>query len=101
MRITSNAVFHRLTADINSAAVRLFERQRQVASSRRMATASDDPVGAGLAVSLRESLAQLLQAQRNGDQAEARLQASADVLAGILSDLRDVKDLAFRGWTAP
>lgn len=97
MRITSNAVFHRLTADINGAAVRLFERQRQVASSRRMATASDDPVSAGLAVSLRELLAQLLQAQRNGDQAEARLQASADVLAGILSDLRDVKDLAFRG----
>lgn len=97
MRITSNAIFHQLTADINRAANRLFERQRQVASSRRMATASDDPVGAGLAVSLRESLSRLLQAQRNGDQAEARLQASADVLAGILSDLQDVRNLAFRG----
>lgn len=97
MRITSNTIFHQLTADINRAANRLFERQRQVASSRRMATASDDPVGAGLAVSLRESLAQLLQAQRNGDQAEARLQASADILMGIFSDLRDVKELAFRG----
>lgn len=97
MRITSNAIFHQLTADINKAANRLFERQRQVASSRRMATASDDPVGAGLAVSLRESLSKLLQAQRNGDQAEARLQASADVLAGILSDLQDVRNLAFRG----
>lgn len=97
MRITSNTVFHQLTADINKAAIRLFERQRQVASSRRMATASDDPVGAGLAVWLRESVSKLLQAQRNGDQAEARLQASADVLAGILSDLNDVKDLAIRG----
>ena len=97
MRITSNAIFHQLTADINRAANRLFERQRQVASSRRMATASDDPVGAGLAVSLRESLTQLLQAQRNGDQAEARLQASADVLMGIFSDLGDVRNLAFRG----
>ncbi len=97
MRITSNAIFHQLTADINKAANRLFERQRQVASSKRMATASDDPVGAGLAVSLRESLNQLLQAQRNGDQAEARLQASQDVLTDILSDLGDVKDLAFRG----
>lgn len=97
MRITSNAIFHQLTADINRAANRLFERQRQVASSRRMATASDDPMGAGLAVSLRESLAKLLQAQRNGDQAEARLQASADVLMDILSDLGDVKDMAFRG----
>ena len=97
MRITSNAIFHQLTADINRAANRLFERQRQVASSRRMATASDDPVGAGLAVSLRKSLTQLLQAQRNGDQAEARLQASADVLMGIFSDLGDVRNLAFRG----
>lgn len=97
MRITSNTVFHQLTADINKAAIRLFERQRQVASSRRMTTASDDPVGAGLAVWLRESVSKLLQAQRNGDQAEARLQASADVLAGILSDLNDVKDLAIRG----
>lgn len=97
MRITSNTIFHQLTADINRAANRLFERQRQVASSRRMATASDDPVGAGLAVSLREALAKLLQAQRNGDQAEARLQASQDVLTDILSDLGDAKDLAFRG----
>src|SRR5574337_2196716 len=96
MRITSNAIFHQLTADINGAANRLFELQRQVASSRRMATASDDPVGAGMAVFLRESLAQLLQAQRNGDRAEARLQASQGVLTDILSILGDVKDLAFR-----
>lgn len=97
MRITSNAIFHQLTADINRAANRLFERQRQVASSKRMATASDDPMGAGMAVSLRESLAQLLQAQRNGDQAEARLQASQEVLTDIFSVLGDVKDLASRG----
>jgi flagellar hook-associated protein 3 FlgL len=50
-----------------------------------------------MAVSLRESLAQLLQAQRNGDQAEARLQASQGVLTDILSIVGDVKDLAFRG----
>lgn len=97
MRITSNAIFHQLTADINRAANRLFERQRQVTSSQRMATASDDPIGAGLAVSLRESLAQLLQAQRNGDQAEARLQASQGVLTDILSELGDVRDLASQG----
>ncbi len=97
MRITSNAIFHQLTADINRAANRVFERQRQVASSQRMATASDDPIGAGLAVSLRESLAQLLQAQRNGDQVEARLQASQGVLTDFLSVLGDVKDLASRG----
>lgn len=97
MRITSNAIFHQLTADINRAANRLFERQRQIASSKRLATASDDPVGAGLAVSLRESLAQLLQAQRNGDQAEARLQATQGVLTDILAVVGDVKDLAFRG----
>jgi len=97
MRITNNAVFHQVTADINSAATRLFERQRQVASSRRLATASDDPVGAGMAVSLRESLAQLLQAQRNGDRAEARLETSQGVLTNILSILEEVKSLAFRG----
>ncbi|MDD5558275.1 flagellin [Candidatus Methylomirabilis sp.] len=97
MRITSNTIFHQLTADINRSANRLFELQRQVASSKRMATASDDPIGAGLAVSLHESLAQLLQAQRNADQAEARLQASQGVLTDILSELGDVKDLAFRG----
>ena len=97
MRITSNAIFHQLTADINRAATRLFERQRQVASTKRMAAASDDPIGAGLAVSLRETLAQLLQAQRNGDQAETKLQASQEVLTDIFSALGDVKDLALRG----
>lgn len=97
MRITSNAIFHQLTADINRAATRLFERQRQVASTKRMAAASDDPIGAGLAVSLRETLAQLLQAQRNGDQAETKLEASQGVLTDIFSVLGDVKDLALRG----
>jgi flagellar hook-associated protein 3 FlgL len=62
-----------------------------------MVAASDDPVGAGLAVSLRESLAKIAQAQRNGDQAEARLQASQDQLSDVLSVLGDVKDLALRG----
>ena len=97
MRITSNAIFHQLTADINRAATRLFERQRQVASTKRMAAASDDPIGAGLAVSLRETLAQLLQAQRNGDMAENKLEASQGVLTDIFSALGDVKDLAHRG----
>ena len=97
MRITSNAIFHQVTSDINRAATRLFERQRQVASTKRMATASDDPIGAGLAVSLRETLAKLLQAQRNGDQAEAKLQASQGVLTDIFSVLGDVKDLTRRG----
>lgn len=97
MRITNNAIFHQLTADINRAATRLFERQRQVAGSKRMATASDDPVGAHMAISLRESLAQLQQAQRNGDHAEVRLQASADALTRILAALGDVKDLASQG----
>ena len=97
MRITSNAIFHQLTADINRAATRLFERQRQVASTKRMAAASDDPIGAGLAVSLRETMAQLLQAQRNGDMAENKLEASQGVLTDIFSVLGDVKDLARRG----
>lgn len=97
MRITSNAIFHQVTADINRAATRLFERQRQVASTKRMAAASDDPIGAGLAVSLRETLAQLLQAQRNGDMAENKLEASQGVLTDIFSVLGDVKDLALRG----
>ena len=97
MRITSNAIFHQLTADINRAATRLFERQRQVASTKRMAAASEDPIGAGLAVSLRETMAQLLQAQRNGDMAENKLEASQGVLTDIFSVLGDVKDLARRG----
>lgn len=97
MRITQNAMFHQVTADVNRAADRLFERRRQVASSKRIATASDDPIGAGLAVSLRASIARLLQTQRNADQAEARLQASQEELTDVLAIIDEAKDLAFRG----
>lgn len=97
MRITNSAMFHQLTVDINRAAGLLFERQRQVAGAKRLVTASDDPVGAGLAVSIRESLAKLAQAQRNGDQAEARLLASQAEVTDVLSVLGDVRELVLRG----
>lgn len=97
MRITSNMVFSQLTADINAAANRLFRQQRQIASARRIDVPSDDPLGASLAISLRTAMAQLLQAQRNGDAAEARLQVSHGQLKHIQTAVGRIKDLALQG----
>lgn len=97
MRITNNMISSQLTADINAAASRLFRQQRQIASAKRIDVPSDDPLGASLALSLRTALAQLLQAQRNGDAAEGRLQASGGLLGGIQSAMGRIKDLALQG----
>lgn len=97
MRITNNMISSQLTADINAAASRLFQKQRQIASAKRINAPSDDPLGASLSISLRASLAQLEQAQRNGDAAEARLQASGDRLETIHSAIGRIKDLALQG----
>lgn len=97
MRITNNMISSQLTANINAAASRLFRQQRQIASAKRIDVPSDDPLGASLAISLRTALAQLLQAQRNGDAAEARLQVSDGLLGGIQAAMGRVKDLALQG----
>lgn len=97
MRITNNMISSQLTADINAAASRLFQKQRQIASAKRIDVPSDDPLGASLSISLRASLAQLEQTQRNGDAAEARLQVSDGLLGGIQAAMGRVKDLALQG----
>lgn len=99
MRITNNIIFSQLTADINAASARLFRQQRQITSAQRINVPSDDPLGAGVALSLRTALAQIEQAQRNGAAAEARLQASSNRLDSFLSTIGQVRDLALRGST--
>jgi flagellar hook-associated protein 3 FlgL len=97
MRITNNIIMRQLILDIHTAAGRLNQHQRQATTAKRIIVPSDDPVGASLAMSLRASVAHLEQAQRNGDQAEARLLASSQLLNDILLAIDNVKHLALRG----
>lgn len=97
MRITNSIIMRQLMVDIQNAAGRLNQYQRQATTAKRIIVPSDDPVGASLAISLKASLDELQQAQRNGGEAEARLQASSGLLNDILLAIDDVKLLALRG----
>jgi flagellar hook-associated protein 3 FlgL len=97
MRVTNNMMTDQLLTDLNSAATRLNQRQRQATQAKRIIVPSDDPVGASLAVTLRAALVDLQQAQRNGGEAGARLQAASDQLDPILGAIGEVRDLALQG----
>jgi len=97
MRITSNGMARQMLIDIANAGDRLSRQQRQVSTAKRINLPSDDPVGASLAMALRDSLLRLAQAQRNGDEAESRLQASSDLLSSVQLALEDAKNLALSG----
>jgi flagellar hook-associated protein 3 FlgL len=86
-----------LLRNITQSLSRLQKLQTQLASNKSILEASDDPVGASMAVALRAALAAREQYQKNGLSARDRLSASEDALTSIQSLLTTVQGLAVRG----
>ena len=70
--------------------------QRQISSGRRILTPSDDPIAAGQALNLRESLSQLEQFERNSSIATNRLGYEEAALTSVSNVLHRVRELALQ-----
>ena len=70
--------------------------QRQVSSGRRILVPSDDPVAAGRALELRESLSRLSQFDRNAGIAESGLAQEETALISVNDVLQRVRELALQ-----
>lgn len=74
----------------------LDQTQRQISSGRRLLTPSDDPVAAGRALDLRESLSRLTQFDRNAGIAGNRLALEESSLTSANDVLQRVRELALQ-----
>lgn len=102
MRVTNNATFIRNAADLEHAAERLADWQRQVSSGKKVQSPSDDPYVASAGVRERDQIAAQDQYLEAADSASARLSVIDTVLSDVLMRLTDVKTtiLSARGSTA-
>ncbi len=83
MRLSANAAVRSALLDLERTNSILAERQRDLASGRRIHTASDDPAGAAAAVRGRAEIGNLDRYARASDTVESRL----SVVDAVLSDL--------------
>jgi len=92
MRISSNTIFDSNVAALNQQQTRLLQTQQQIASGRRLLTASDDPVAATRALEISQADATNTQYASNRDSARNTLSLAEGTLQAVTSLILDVRD---------
>jgi flagellar hook-associated protein 3 FlgL len=97
MRVTNSMMNRSVLSDLNAVANRLTETQRKMASGKEINKPSDDPYGAGRALSLRGELEAMRQHGRNVDEALG-WQTVTDTALGTIGDLAQrARELVVQG----
>jgi len=92
MRISSNTIFDSNVAALNQQQTRLLHTQLQIASGRRLLTASDDPVAATRAMEISQADATNTQYASNRDSARNTLTLAESTLQAVTSLIQDARD---------
>ena len=96
MRISSNYFNNRLAGQMMQSQTRLAGIQEQLAAGSKALRPSDDPVGKGQAILLREAESQLTQYQRTSDRAESLLSNEEAALADLGNLIVTIRGLALQ-----
>lgn len=91
MRISSNTLFDSNVTLLGQQQTRLLQTQQQIASGRRILTASDDPVAAARALEISQSDAMNTQYAANRTAARHKLSLAESNLQSVTSLLQDVR----------
>jgi len=94
VRLSANAAIRSALLDLERTNTILAERQRDLASGRRIHTASDDPGGAAAAVRGRAEIGNLDRYARASDSLESRLSVVDSVLSDLVSHITAAKTSA-------
>jgi flagellar hook-associated protein 3 FlgL len=96
-RITTGMMARTMLSDLNHVANRVAETQRKLSSGKEINRPSDDPYGAGRALSLRSELDAIRQHSRNVDEAMG-WQTVTDTALGKIGDMaQHARELVVRG----
>lgn len=91
MRVSSNTLFDSNVAAMTQQQARLLQTQQQIATGRKILTASDNPVAAARALEVTQSDAMNTQYATNRGAARHTLSLAESTLQGVTSLLQDVK----------
>jgi flagellar hook-associated protein 3 FlgL len=97
MRVTFNSTFRNGLIDVNAAAERYAEWQRQVSSQKRVQSPSDDPSAAAAIVGERAQMARLDQFRQTTDSVDSRLRVVDTLLSDIITSLTAAQTTAAAG----
>lgn len=96
MRVSTTSTFQTGLDAIQRLQAALDQTQRQISSGQRILKPSDDPIAAGRALGLRESLSRLEQFDRNAGIASNRLALEESTLKSANDVLQRVRELALQ-----
>ena len=94
MRISSNTLFESNVAALNQQQVKLMHTQQQIASGRKILTASDDPVAATQVLNIAQSDATNSQYAANRGSARHTLSLAESTLQSVTELVHDVRSAA-------
>lgn len=94
MRVSEKMLFDTSVRNMNNAVERVLRAQEEVSTGRKVQRPSDDPVGAGLILDFRTSIANLEQYQRNITWGRTALGGAEAALSGLTGLLARAKELA-------
>jgi flagellar hook-associated protein 3 FlgL len=97
MRITQNMVATQVLGNITGSLGRLAKAQEQLASTKRINRASDDPLGSGLVMRFQATKEGLEGFQRATDAAQEALRGTATPLERVTEILQQTREVAVRG----
>lgn len=100
-RISSNAVFQQAINQLLRQQSGIARTQLEISSGRRIITAKDDPIGAGVAQAIDRSLAEIERWGRNAVQVQNRLQRGEESLRQAGLNLQRAQELAVQANNAP
>ncbi|MDJ0941595.1 MAG: flagellar hook-associated protein FlgL [Woeseiaceae bacterium] len=96
MRVSTISTFLSGLRSMQNLQSSLDQTQRQISSGRRLLVPSDDPIAAGRALELRESVSRLEQFDRNAGIAQNRLSQEEVALKSVNDVLQRVRELALQ-----
>lgn len=94
MRISTAQLFQQRVMSMMDQQVKLSRTEQQLATGKRLLTASDDPAASLRSLQLGDRIAQTGQFQKNVDAATSRLSLEEGTLASAVNLLQRVRDLA-------
>ena len=96
-RITNLMIGRSVVADANTAATRLADTQRRLASGKDILRPSDDPFGTSRALKMREQLERVDQHARNVEEAIGWQSATESALSRVTDMVHRVRELVVQG----
>lgn len=97
MRISTSQSYDTALNSMLDQQAKLSETQLKISEGKNILKPSDDPIGSGIALNLKQQIASSKQFVKNGETAETSLQVTESSLASVTDMLNRVRELVLQG----